>query len=334
MLTARERMSAATRALGVAVAALALGAGLVASGALAPADATSPGTDTVLVTDGITFADALTTGPVASLTAAPILLVAPDTIPDETLVELARLRPQRIVVVGGPAAVSEGVAATLAQFTRPRGNVTRIAGPNRFATAAALSGELPDGIDADTLAGRADDTLLDTGAADDLLPADALIPVEELEVVTVTAQLDGPDVRVGSHGPASLWLRCTSDGDEVVAEVFARSATGDWYDPQNQSSAVAAPNIDPASAGHDAQRTLVTRAPAGQPRIATHVAGVRDGTSVIASLDGHAHRLSMQLESTTISFGLGPDCALQTVLWRSQLSGTTPGYRELPPGTA
>jgi putative cell wall-binding protein len=50
--------------------------------------------------------------------------------------ELERLNPERIVVLGGPAAVSHEILAQLAQYS-PR--VDRVAGNDRYATAAAIA---------------------------------------------------------------------------------------------------------------------------------------------------------------------------------------------------
>jgi putative cell wall-binding protein len=63
--------------------------------------------------------------------------VPPDSVPDSVATELVRLRPGRIVVVGGPLAVSDSVVAALGGYTS--GGVTRVAGADRYATAAALS---------------------------------------------------------------------------------------------------------------------------------------------------------------------------------------------------
>ncbi len=97
----------------------------------------APGVDTVLVATGEAFPDALAGGPVASLVDGPVLLVRPDSIPSSTATELQRLRPRRIVVLGGTAAVSAAVATQLAGYaTEP---VERRSGANRYATAADIS---------------------------------------------------------------------------------------------------------------------------------------------------------------------------------------------------
>ena len=97
----------------------------------------SPGTQVAYIATGFNFPDALAAGPVAALNRGPILLVDPNSIPSATAAELARLKPARIVIVGGTAAVSAAVESQLAKYTS--GAVTRLAGSNRYATGAEIS---------------------------------------------------------------------------------------------------------------------------------------------------------------------------------------------------
>jgi len=97
----------------------------------------SPGVPVAIVSTGLDFPDGLAAGPAAARLGGPVLLTRPTALPAATRTELARLRPGRIVVTGTPATVSEGVVAELRGLTT--GSVDRIAGPNRYATAAALS---------------------------------------------------------------------------------------------------------------------------------------------------------------------------------------------------
>jgi cell wall-associated protease len=91
----------------------------------------------VYIATGRNFPDALAAGPVAALQDAPILLVNPTSIPSATRAELTRLEPHRIVILGGPAAVSSSVEAALAPYaTLPIG---RVAGASRYTTAVAIS---------------------------------------------------------------------------------------------------------------------------------------------------------------------------------------------------
>ena len=50
---------------------------------------------------------------VAAITRGPVLLTPADGLPDSVIAELQRLRPERIVILGGTATIGTGVAATL-----------------------------------------------------------------------------------------------------------------------------------------------------------------------------------------------------------------------------
>ena len=89
------------------------------------------------VATGLTFPDALAAGAAAGIQGGPILLTEPSRLPGPTRDELTRLRPQRIVVLGGTAAVRASVAADLEAYTA--GSVTRLAGSDRYGTSAAVS---------------------------------------------------------------------------------------------------------------------------------------------------------------------------------------------------
>ena len=97
-----------------------------------------PGVPVVHIATGSNFPDALAGGPAAARAGGPILLVTRDAVPQATAAELARLAPGRIVVLGGPGAVGDGVVAALDAYDTG-GGVTRIGGEDRFATAAAVS---------------------------------------------------------------------------------------------------------------------------------------------------------------------------------------------------
>lgn len=99
-----------------------------------------PGVDVVYVATGESFADALAGTPAAGQHDAPLLLTTRSILPDVTAEELDRLEPGRIVVLGGPAAVSDGVLDRLAGHTT--GSVTRLSGEDRIRTAAAISGSV------------------------------------------------------------------------------------------------------------------------------------------------------------------------------------------------
>lgn len=105
------------------------------TGAQVSADAFPDGADLAFVATGTGFADALAGGAVAATLDAPVLLTAPGQLPAAVADELNRLDPQGIVVLGGTQAVSDAVAAQLADIAP----LDRVAGANRFETAALLA---------------------------------------------------------------------------------------------------------------------------------------------------------------------------------------------------
>jgi putative cell wall-binding protein len=136
-----------------------------------------PGVPVAYLATGLDFPDALGASAAGGVTGGPVLLVEPAAIPVATATELARLAPQSIVIVGGEAAVSAAIEAAAADLTD--GLVTRIAGPDRYATAAAIAtatfapgvpvayiataATFPDALAAAPVAGRAAGPLLLVG---------------------------------------------------------------------------------------------------------------------------------------------------------------------------
>lgn len=112
------------------------GADRFATAAAVSATVFAEGVAAVYVATGNGFADALSGGAAAAHESSPVLLTRHDDLPAATATELRRLRPGRIVVLGGPSAVSERLLDELAGYTS--GAVTRSAGTNRYATSAAV----------------------------------------------------------------------------------------------------------------------------------------------------------------------------------------------------
>jgi glucose/arabinose dehydrogenase/putative cell wall-binding protein len=96
------------------------------------------GAGTVFVATGADFPDALAGGPAAGVAEAPILLVERDRVPAPTRTEIGRLDPDEVVILGGEGAISRAVEGELALLTASVPQ--RIAGADRYATAAAVSG--------------------------------------------------------------------------------------------------------------------------------------------------------------------------------------------------
>lgn len=101
------------------------------------------GTEVVVVASATSYADAAAGVPLAALEGGPLLLTFLDRLPRAVTDEVRRLAPRRVVVVGGELAVSDGVVDALRDTGV--GQVERIGGSDRYATAAGVAGRFPAG---------------------------------------------------------------------------------------------------------------------------------------------------------------------------------------------
>lgn len=90
----------------------------------------------VYVATGRHFADALSAGPAAGHLGGPLLLTSPNSLPTIVADEIRRLQPRRIVVVGGPGAISEDVYQQLARLAP---QIRRDGGANRYQTSRIVN---------------------------------------------------------------------------------------------------------------------------------------------------------------------------------------------------
>ena len=95
------------------------------------------GAPVAFIASGALFPDALSGSAAAAARGGPVLLTSPTALPDAIADELRRLKPQRIVVLGGEGAVSAEVATALASYTA--GTVDRLKGQDRYETSARVS---------------------------------------------------------------------------------------------------------------------------------------------------------------------------------------------------
>jgi putative cell wall-binding protein len=160
------------------------------------------GAASVYIATGRNFPDALAAAPAATRAGGPLLLVDTDAVPRATAAELSRLKPERIIVSGGPSSVSDAVLKALRQHA---GSVTRLSGPNRYDTAAAISaatfganpstvyiatgGTFPDALAGAGVAGRDNVPVLLT--APNSLPASTIAELKRLNPGRVV-MLGGP----------------------------------------------------------------------------------------------------------------------------------------------
>jgi len=206
--------------------------------AAASEDAFAPGVPVAYVTTGRNFPDALAAGAVAGMQGGPIILVDAGFIPALAVTELERLNPQRIVMVGGPRAVSEYVATLVARY-QTGGGYMRIFGADRYGTAAALSANTfapgvpvayvttgenwPDALAAVPHAARAGGPLLLTARAG--IPASIAAELERVDPARI--------IVVG--GPAAV-------SDDVLAQLDAYDTGGGvqriWGEDRYQTAAI------------------------------------------------------------------------------------------------
>lgn len=98
------------------------------------------GADTVVIANGDDFPDALSGAPLATSLDAPLLLASRDSLDPTVEDELERLGASTAVLLGGTAVLSEELEEVLDDAGIR--TVERIAGGDRFATAAAVAGAL------------------------------------------------------------------------------------------------------------------------------------------------------------------------------------------------
>lgn len=102
--------------------------------------------DTVVIARADQYPDALAGAPLAFRLGAPVLLTRTSELPRVVADEIGRLGATSAVVLGGEAAVSAEVAQAIA--TAGAADVQRIAGPDRFETAARIAAEVVAGASA------------------------------------------------------------------------------------------------------------------------------------------------------------------------------------------
>jgi putative cell wall-binding protein len=102
-----------------------------------------PGVDVLYLASGEKFPDALSISPLAAHQGAPLLLTRPDRLDPAAVEQVQRLAPGRIVVVGGPATVSDSVLTALREVTDAP--VSRITGANRYEVSSSVAAQFPTG---------------------------------------------------------------------------------------------------------------------------------------------------------------------------------------------
>ncbi|WP_198668715.1 cell wall-binding repeat-containing protein [Homoserinimonas sp. OAct 916] len=94
----------------------------------------------VYLATGTNYPDALSAAPAATKKGGPLLLTMPKSLPGPVAAEIKRLKPQKVVVVGGTGAVSNQVMDAVKKLL-PAASVKRIGGTDRFDTSRKLIGD-------------------------------------------------------------------------------------------------------------------------------------------------------------------------------------------------
>lgn len=116
------------------------------------------GAGTVIVASGRSFPDALAGAALAAQQTAPVLLTEPTSLPAATSNAIDTLKATKAVILGGTTAVSQAVETELAKKV----TVSRVAGTNRYDTAAKIAAAIGTSNVGSTGGGKA--ALIATGA--------------------------------------------------------------------------------------------------------------------------------------------------------------------------
>ena len=169
--------------------------------------------EVVYVATGFEYADALAATPAAALTGSPVLLVHPDRVPEAVAVEIERMQPSTIRVLGGAAAVSDEALGELRELVKV---VDVVAGVDRYETAALMSLQSwEDGADTVYLAsGQSAPDALGAAAAAAEEAAPLLLVRREGVAEVTAAELErlAPNRVVVVGGEAAV-------GESVLAEI-------------------------------------------------------------------------------------------------------------------
>lgn len=163
-------------------------------------DAYEFGASVAIIATGRNYPDALAAGPAAGVMGAPVILVdgTASTPSAATLALLDDLGVQQVIIAGGTGAVSPGIEAGLA--AHGIGEVVRIAGTSRYATAAQLNA---------AVFGPAEDALLANGMNfPDALAGAPLAGAWGAPLFLTPPTCLGPDAAEGiiSHRANGVWL--------------------------------------------------------------------------------------------------------------------------------
>lgn len=205
--------------------------------------------DVVYVASGENYPDALAAAPLAAAEGASLLLVQRDAVPNSTTAELTRLQPARIVVIGGAAAISDGVVTALAGYAGA-GGISRLTGADRYETARATvrshwtpgsaslvyvasGGGFPDALSAAAAAGSHGAPVITVNGTDAHLDAETTALITELGATEI--------VIAGGITSVSAGIQSDLDAIPSVTTISRRSGA-DRYSTSTAINAYAFPS--------------------------------------------------------------------------------------------
>lgn len=167
--------------------------------------------DAVVIATGAGFADALSASGLAGVTDSPLLLTQQASLPASVTAEITRLGAKTAYIVGGTQAVSGGVQGEIDAI--PGVSVVRIAGTNRFDTAAKVAAKVKE------LAGSGFSGAAFLARGDDFADALAVSPFAFSKGMPVLLTQTGslPDVTKGAIADLGITDVWVAGGDKVVS---------------------------------------------------------------------------------------------------------------------
>ncbi len=239
--------------------------------------------DVALIATGDNFPDAVAAGALAAAQDAPILLVQGPNLPDIVADEIDRLVVEEVLILGGVGAVSNRIAGALDQLGVSN---RRVAGPDRFATAAAIA--LEAGAPGGRVAVAFGDNFPDALAAGSLAATDDQIPVlltgtDDLPEATADALSQFGDVdEVLVLGGTAVISDATAQAISEAADAPARRIAGNGR--QQTATAIA----EEALATDGGQKRILAATEADFPDAlsAGGLAGQRDGIVLLTPTQG------------------------------------------------
>ncbi|HUG83116.1 MAG TPA: cell wall-binding repeat-containing protein, partial [Euzebya sp.] len=217
------------------------------------------------------YPDALAAAPLAATVGGPILLTGRDELDPSVIAELARLGTQAVYLLGGHAALSPQVEEDLA--AAGIADVTRLAGADRFATAARVLDELDalgsafqrifivEGQHADPARGWPD-ALSAAGAAAHTLDPILLVTRDRVPAETAAALQVHADARVTIVGGTAAVSEAVAQQIEAVTASVERMPGADRYETATRAADLAVSHGASAThpwlvTGHDWPDALV-----------------------------------------------------------------------------